>query len=67
MTKRRAGFLVALSLTVIAMATAFAQQGRPAAAHSRSSEHGKYVAPAVTYYHGPGGCDGAAAYDGSDL
>jgi hypothetical protein len=69
MTKRRTGFLVALSLTVVAMATAFASQAQPAVAHSRSSAHGKYTAPAVMYYHGPGGCqDGAdAAYDGSDL
>ena len=69
MTTRRIGFLAALSLTVVAMATAFAGQARPAVLHSRGGEHGKYVAPAMQYYHGPGGChDGdAAAYDGSDL
>ena len=69
MTKRRIGFLAALSLTLVAMATAFASQARPAVAHSRSSAHGKYVAPVVMQHHyGPGGCDGGdAAYDGSDL
>ena len=68
MTKRRIGFLAALSLVVVAMATAFASQARPAVLHSRSGAHGKYVAPVVQHHYGPGGCDGAdAAYDGSDL
>ena len=68
MNKRRTGFLVALSLVVVAMATAFDNQARPAALQGRSREQGKYVAPAAVYHHGPGGCDGAdAAYDGSDL
>jgi hypothetical protein len=68
MTKRRTGFLVALSLTVVALATAFASQARPAAVHARGSEHGKQVAVQVQYHNGPGGCaDHDAAYDGSDL
>lgn len=69
MSKRRIGFLAALSLTLIAMATAFANQARPAVALSRSHAQGKLVKPAVVYYHGPGGCDfmDSAAYDGSDL
>jgi hypothetical protein len=70
MTKRRIGFLAALSLTLVAMATAFASQARPVESHGRSAAHGKYVRPAATYFqHGPGGCDGGsdATYDGSDL
>jgi hypothetical protein len=70
MTKVRIGFLAALSLSLVAAATAFAGQARPVTAHSRNAFQGKYVRPAIVYHYGAGGCHGgedSAAYDGSDL
>ncbi len=68
MSLRQKGLYLALSLAVIALATAFAGQARGGVATTRRAIGAK-AAPAVQmqyqHHNGPGGCP--FADDGSDL